>query len=53
MDVVTENSDPLIRPSVDPAIIPSHTPSPVPPPISQYYSYSPLHVFLQQVMPTT
>ena len=46
-------SDSLIPPSADPAIIPSHPPSPVPPPVSQYYSYSPLHAFLQQVMLTT
>ena len=49
MDVV---SDPPI-PSSDPPIPPSFDPlSPVPPPVSQYCSHSPLHAFLQQVMPT-
>ena len=50
MDVV---SDPPI-PSSDPPIPPSFDPlSPVPPPVGQYCSHSPLHAFLQQVMPTT
>ena len=47
-DPLPPDPDPL-RP--DPSPLPPD-PGPSDPPVSQYFSHSPLHAFLQQVMPT-